>query len=233
MRNRQPNGMRTFSGFTSGKVRSVGLPEPVFTELIPEIDDLWELKVTLHVLWRLGRQQGKVRYVQHNDLLADQILLAGLAERPREALEAGLARAVERGTLLLVQDDAAGSEQRLYFANTPLGRAAVAAIEGGEWPQELEPADRPNVFTLYEQNIGMLTPLIADELREAEQTYPAAWIEEAFREAVALNKRSWRYARAILERWRTEGRGEEAGRRSAEESRRRYIQGEYGDYIDH
>ncbi len=68
--------------------------------------------------------------------------------------------------------------------------------------------DRPNIFILYEQNIGLLTPPIADELRQAEQTYPAGWIEEAFREAVSLNKRSWRYIRAILERWRTQGRGE-------------------------
>jgi len=58
--------------------------------------------------------------------------------------------------------------------------------------------DRPNIFILYEQNIGLLTPPIADELRQAEQTYPAGWIEEAFREAVSLNKRSWRYIRAIL-----------------------------------
>jgi hypothetical protein len=26
-----------------------------------------------------------------------------------------------------------------------------------------------DIFTLYEQNIGMLTPLIADELKEARQ----------------------------------------------------------------
>ena len=119
-----------------------------------------------------------------------------------------------------------------YSANT-LGRAAVEAISRGEWPDDLEPAARPNVFALYEQNIGMLTPLIADELREAEQTYPVEWIEEAFREAVSLNKRSWKYIRAILERWRTEGRGDEAGQRPSEVERRRYIEGKYGEYIEH
>ena len=59
---------------------------------------------------------------------------------------------------------------------------------------------------LYEQNIGMLTPMIADELRDAERHYPAEWIADAFREAVELNKRSWRYVVRILERWRVEGR---------------------------
>ena len=67
--------------------------------------------------------------------------------------------------------------------------------------------ERPTIFVLYEQNIGLLTPMIADELRDAEQHFPAEWIADAFREAVLHNKRSWKYVLAILERWRTEGRG--------------------------
>ena len=225
--------MKTFSGFPPGKVRSVTIPEPAFTELIPLIDDLAELKLTLHALWRLGRQRGTVRYLRRADLAADPVLLSGLGDAPAEALSGALERAVERGTLLRVEAATGETTEELYFANTPKGRAAVEAIARGEWPDEVESAGRPNVFTLYEQNIGPLTPLIADELREAEQTYPAAWIEEAFREAVALNKRSWRYIRAILERWRTEGRGDETGRRPREADRRRYIEGEYGEYIEH
>ncbi len=67
--------------------------------------------------------------------------------------------------------------------------------------------ERPTIFVLYEQNIGMLTPMIADELRDAERHFPTEWIADAFREAVAANKRSWRYVLRILERWRVEGRG--------------------------
>ena len=229
----RPSSVITFSGFPPGKVRSASIPEPVFTELIPLIDDLAELKLTLHVLWRLGQQQGKVRYLRRADLAADQVLLAGLGDAPAQALGEALERAVERGTLLRVETTTGEMAEPLYFANTPIGRAAVEAIARGEWPDELESAERPNIFTLYEENIGLLTPLIADELREAEQTYPAAWIEDAFREAVSLNKRSWKYIRAILERWRTEGRGDETGRRPAEADRRRYIEGEYGEYIEH
>jgi DNA replication protein len=225
--------MKTFSGFPSGKVRSVSVPEPVFSELIPLIDDLTELKLTLHVLWRLGRQRGKVRYLRRADLASDRVLLSGLGDAPAEALSAALERAVERGTLLRVETTIGEAAEEVYFANTPKGRAAVEAIARGEWPDELESAGRPNIFTLYEQNIGLLTPLIADELREAEQTYPADWIEEAFREAVSLNKRSWKYIRAILERWRTEGRGDETGRRPDKVDRRRYIEGKYGEYIEH
>ncbi len=214
--------MKTFSGFPPGKVRSASIPEPVFTELIPIVDDLAELKLTLHVLWRLGQQRAKVRYLRRADLAADQVLLSGLGDAPAEMLSAALERAVERGTLLLAQATIGETSEELCFANTARGRAAVEALARGEWPDELESAARPNVFTLYEQNIGLLTPLIADELREAEQAYPADWIEEAFREAVSLNKRSWRYIRAILEHWRTEGRGEKTSRRTSEADRRRY-----------
>ncbi len=223
--------MKTFSGFPAGQVGNVSIPEPVFTELVPLIDDLAELKLTLHVIWRLGQQRGKVRYLRRADLFADRVLLGGLGAAPEEALTRALDRAIERGTLLRVETAIAGTEETVYFANTPKGRAAVKVIAPGGWPDEMESATRPNIFALYEANIGLLTPLIADELREAEREYPAGWIEDAFREAVSLNKRSWRYIHAILERWRVEGREERGG--APEIERRRYVEGEYGGYIEH
>ena len=66
-------------------------------------------------------------------------------------------------------------------------------------------AQRPSIFSLYEQNIGLLTPLLAEQLVEAERRYPAGWIEAAFIEAVNHNKRSWSYVRRILETWEQEG----------------------------
>jgi len=227
------NQMKSFSGFPPGKVRTVGLPEVVFAELIPLIDDLDELKTTLHVLYRLARQQGRVRYVLHRDLLDDQVLLAGLSQPSGAALEAALGRAVERGIFLRAEAEVDGRREVVYFANTPRGRAALEALRRGEPLPEVTPSPRPNIFVLYEENIGPLTPLIAEELKEAEETYPADWIEDAFREAVALNKRSWKYIRAILERWRSEGRKDETARRGREGDRRRYVEGKYGEYIEH
>ena len=92
-----------------------------------------------------------------------------------------------------------------WISISSTANAAGAAIEGitkGEWrpwPDEEKPVslliDRPNIFVLYEQNIGALTPIIADELRDAEQTYPPQWIEEAIKIAVENNVRRWRYVR--------------------------------------
>jgi DnaD/phage-associated family protein len=75
----------------------------------------------------------------------------------------------------------------------------------GKNEQEEQPAEKPNIFRLYESNIGPLTPLLADELRDAEKEYPSPWVEYAFAEAVTNNKRNWRYISAILKRIKVEG----------------------------
>ena len=222
-----------FSGFQSGKVRIVSVPEPVFSELIPIIDDLNELKVTLHVLWRLGQQGGGVRCMHEADLSSDPVLRSSLGDARPEVLACALRRAVERGTLLEANAGAEGIHAPLYFANTPKGRASFEAFSRNGGHDEAGPAMRSNVYRLYEENIGLLTPLIADELRDAEQTFPTVWIEEALREAVLQNKRSWKYIRAILERWQSEGRGNEGRRRVDENDRRRYISGKFAEYLEY
>jgi len=136
---------------------------------------------------------------------------------------------------------AEGSSGAWYFANTAQGRRAVERLQRGEirlrddgGPVEV-PVDleRPNVFVLYERNIGMLTPFIADQLRDAEETYPAEWIEDAFRIAVEQNVRKWAYVRRILERWATEGRDDGTDREVSKEDPERYVKGPYADYVEH
>jgi DNA replication protein len=234
--------MKGFPGFPPGKTPMVTLPEPLFSEVLHLITDLNELKVTLHCYWRLSQGEGAARYVRRRDMLNDTALLAGLAadmqEEPSSALDAGLERAVARGTLLHVRAEREGEIDHWYFANTPKGRAAVGQIRRGEWPDEASAVSdiavtRPNIFVLYEQNVGMLQPLIADELREAEREYPAAWIEEAFRLAAEANVRRWSYVRAILERWATEGKGDVASQRDSERDFRRYIEDKYADHLEY
>lgn len=226
--------MKGFSGFPPGKTRTIPVPSLFFTELLPQIDHLGELKVTLYCFLRLSLKEGNIRYVRRAELLADSILLNGLALYKHEsaaALNEALERATARGSLLHIELESAGGQEDLYFMNTPKGRAAVEAMTRGEWrptPDEETPVevlvDRPNVFTLYEQNIGPLTPLIADELRDLEGDYPAEWIEDAIKESVANNARSLRYIGKILETWQTQGktdRGKDRG--NTEKNRRRYL----------
>jgi DnaD/phage-associated family protein len=236
--------MKGFSGFPAGKVHFTPLPNLFFSKLLPAIDDLAELKVTLHIFWLLHQKKGHLRYVSQRELEADGVLLGGLrgmGQEPEECLGQALERAVARGTLLRVTAQQGDERNDWYFMNTDAGRKAVEKIRRGEL--EIEAAmlpgevrlevERPNIFVLYEQNIGLLTPLIAEELRDAEKTYPADWIEEAFRIAVEHNARHWRYVCSILERWAAEGKDREKAGRGPEEDRRRYIEGKYAEYIEH
>jgi DNA replication protein len=225
--------MPAFSGFPAGKNPSVPLPEQFFTTLLPEIEDFAELKVTLHLFWLLAQKRGTPRCASERELAADPILRRSLRRRgdprpPEERVRAGLELAVARGTLLCVRLRLDDELVSWYFFNTEPSRRAVAQLQEGELPAErllkqegptgedgaalaadaiAVVLDRPNIFTLYEQNIDLLTPLMAEELKDAADHYPEDWIVDAFREAVQQNKRNWRYIRAILRRWETEGKG--------------------------
>ncbi len=212
--------MKLFSGFPDGKLAVTPLPNLFFSELLPAIDDLAELKVTLHIFWQMAHS--KTAFVRASDLRADRTLMQSLKQvdpSPDQALERGLALATERGTLL--------NRDELYFLNTAKGRRAfeeMQAAEPSKLHRESAPVEeRPNIFVLYENNIGLLTPIIAEELREAEQLYSAEWVADAIRIAVEQNKRRWAYARKILERWKTEGR--------ATPSRKKTWYDDYGKFV--
>jgi DnaD/phage-associated family protein len=204
---------------------------------LPKIDDLAELKTTLHIFWTLYQRRGYPKFVTYGELLGDKALMKGIGDG--EALCQGLERAASRGTLLHLILDREGKKEDLYFLNTEADREAVAKIERGEislgaLPHRepyLETQEPPNIFALYEENIGMLTPMIAEELKEAEKLYPASWIESAFKEAVTRNKRSWRYISRILERWASEGKEYGEPGRESKEDTDKYFKGRYGHLV--
>lgn len=234
--------MRGFRGFSEGKARLTPIPDQFFEELLPAIDDLAELKVTLHIMWRAAARSDRYRYVRRVELEADQRLLGGLPHpgmTPSEALQQALEMGVARGTLLRVSDSNGTPDQEYYFLNSARGREAIQAIEAGEWVPgaaasgETLESERPNIYRLYEQNIGMLTPLIAETLQEAGARYPLEWIQDAMRIAVANNARSWRYIEAILDEWEAKGRNEREDRRDPETARRKYTGGKFSEFIEH
>lgn len=235
--------MPDFSGFPEGQLSITGVPDLFFQELLPQIDHLGELKLTLYAFWRLNKMEGVFRYLTKDYFLKDRAFLEGLGTTPEqaeEALEDALLRCVRRGTFLRAEVDSGSGKVELFFVNSPKGRAAVQAISRGEWRPSDEPISPveifsapPNIYRLYEEHIGPLTPMIAESLREAEDTYPPIWIEDAFRIAVENNVRRWSYIEAILKRWQDGGRDEQKDRRDSEKDRRRYIEGEFSDLIEH
>ena len=230
-----------FKGFPAGELKFTSIPDLFFSRLVPQIDSLVELKVTLHFLWVHYRQVKQA--IAKNELLADETLAQSLAlidEDIEHALAQGLNRAVERGTLLHVQIENEDGLHDLYFLNSERGRQAYAKIKEGEIgvvaTSGLEiapPAKRPNIFELYEDNIGLISPILADELKDAENIYPPEWIEDAFKIAVENNVRKWSYIRAVLERMATSGREDMAGEKQDRAGKTWYTDEELKELIQH
>ncbi len=215
-----------FAGFPAS-AQATAIPSLFFSEVLPQIEDEIELRVTLYVFYALGRRKGYPLFLTERELRSEAPLLATLGDgseaEPLSKLASGLDLATKRGTILRLDLVAEGQPEVLYTTNNPANRRAFDQVREGSLalgralPPESGAASsrRDNVFQLYEQNIGPITPLVAEELREAEHLYPYEWLEEALREAALLNKRSWRYASRILQRWATEGRTNEKTERDS------------------
>jgi len=230
-----------FRGFPP-RLSFTPLPNLFFAELLPRIDSLVELKVILHIFWRLYQKRGNLKFVTLRELRADKVLMGGIGDGgdPAAQLRSALESALNQGVLLRLVLETDGETDEVYFVNNEAGRKSIAKVESGEislgalpHPQPYVSEEKPNVFVLYEQNIGLLTPMVAEELQEAERLYPDEWIEDAFREAVSLNKRNWRYIARILERWSSEGRdsGESRGYPKKKRDPDRYVRGKYGHLV--
>ena len=213
-----------FKGFTDSETFTQ-LPDSFF-QLLKEINDADELKVTLHLLWRVEHMDSPFRALSEDDF---DVKALGLSA---EEITRGLVKAVKRGSLLRAEKG-----KSVYFLlNSPRGRAGAQAIESGKWnPQDIHsasPMERPNIFKLYEENLGPLTPLIADMLKEAEELYREEWLEEAFTIAVKNNKRNWKYIEAILKRWKEEGKNGKKDQQNSEKGSERYTDSQFSEFIN-
>ena len=232
------------------KTDFIPLPKSFFTQVVPKIQDITELKVALYVSYLIQRKQGhsfasghsepfapchsegakrpknlaqgKLReeshsaqgrpyFVTYKELLSHE-LIAAMDEK---ALRRALSSAVDHGALLHSTLNVDEEGEDIYFLKADSSQLSAV-----------------NIFALYEQNIGVITPMIAEELKEAERLYPPQWIDEAFREAVTMNKRSWKYIARILERWASEGKDSGEYRRSIKKGGPdKYIKGKYGHLV--
>ena len=214
-----------FNGFNADDPSLVRLPEIFFTQLLEQINDLNQLRLLLYLFWHTEQQHNTVHYWRWDDLHADPALLQMLDDE--HDLRLALQGLVDLHVVL--KGEIEWMAETYYFLNSPQGRAAVQAIENGEWQavgqdhQPIHLPDKlPNIFQLYEENIGVITPLMAEILKEDESTYPAEWIREAIQIAVNRNVRTWKYVQGILKRWHQEGRENEQNRRDDPQDPEKY-----------
>ncbi len=235
--------MKRFDGFPS-KMLFTAVPEPFFSHLLPVINDIAELKIILTVIHRLYHQKRIPKFITYNELLYDATLMKGLISETASTdrtLNTGLAKAVTQGIFLTMTVKQDNLEDNLYVLNTDSNRKMLDQVKSGEIllpglkaysASMMEPEEVTDIYRLYESNIGLLTPMIADELGIALKTYPESWLVDAIKEAARHNRRKWSYISAILERWGSEGKTDGTYRRDIKKADPdKYIKGKYGHMV--
>ena len=235
--------MSDFNGFPS-RMEFIPVPNIFLSNLLPEITDVVELKLTLHLFRLLYFKKGSPQFITFNELASDAGLMGSIKENdssPEETLRRALELVVKRNTILHIIAKN-GNREDIYLLNTETNREAAGKISDGQIrlpgleikrvvPEVLTEKE-PNIFARYEENIGLLTPMIAEELRDAQKTYPESWIKDAIKEAVNAGKRNWRYISAILERWETEGKSDGTHLRDFKKTDPdKFIKGKYGHAV--
>ena len=168
------------------------------------------------MFWALQQKKGSPRFATFRELLGDKTLAPSLGEditERVEALEQGLRGAVDKGILITTEVEAEGLRHQLYMLNTESDRRALGGIKRGQLARENVPVVitdsesqvQPNAFEVYENNIGPLTPIIAEELKQALDLYPEDWIVEAIHDAAKSSVRNWVYIEKILKNRKEEG----------------------------
>lgn len=224
--------MKTFAGFPK-LMDFTPIPTIFFSTIMPEIEDVLELKVLLATVAILYHRKGYPKYIGLSELEADPLLVANLKNKGRDYLKGCVDRAVQNNILIEVL---AKDGEPVYLLNTEANRHVIDKIGEIRTPDFIlknptaEAGLEDDIFTLYEENIGLLTPIVCDELAAAEKIYPRAWIKEAIAEAVSLNKRNWRYISRILENWATQGK-DGTTKRDPKEDRDKYTRGKYGHTV--
>ena len=105
--------------------------------------------------------------------LADDPVLGLRGDEP--AAERALESLAELGVLLRASTGDGGAG---YCMDTPANRRVVSATgaradgalagRDAEAPLDGDVGDRPNVFRIYEENVGVITPMAAERLKDME-----------------------------------------------------------------
>ncbi|MBP1913074.1 DnaD/phage-associated family protein [Lederbergia galactosidilyticus] len=70
-----------------------------------------------------------------------------------------------------------------------------------EW-KRIDHGGGENVVDFYQQNFGMLSPYMAEELIDAIENFGERLVIKAMKISLASGNRSWRYTYGILKKWR-------------------------------
>ncbi|MSQ08220.1 MAG: DnaD domain protein [Dehalococcoidia bacterium] len=196
-------------GFPAG-VRFTPVPNPLLADLLEEIEDVGELKLTLRVVWALNRQRGFPKFVTASDMSSDQTvarMLGATGQELERVVNAKLEASAKRGTFLRAggAQDHAGAR---FYLNTEENRRELTRSGDLSGPSVVEQPPETwqgseamasgGAFTEYEENIGPLTPVVIGRMADVLIDHSEEDVIGAIRAAVTANARNWNYISAVL-----------------------------------
>lgn len=188
------------------------MPSPVLASLLEEIHDIDELKIILRTIWKLhSKKAGTWRSITQSELCADRTVAAMLQTEGIELekrVSKALSAATSKGVFLVWKR----SKDDEYLLNTEPNRRLVMRSSSPPKRQEpYAPETRQNLgpppaeglaIRAYEENIGEITPMVAESIRDSLAFHTEQEIASAIRTAVEANARNWSYVAAVLKRMR-------------------------------
>ncbi len=164
--------------------------------------DKAELKVVLYIIRETFGYHRETCEVSIRELATGAGLTARNAYNGAEkAIARGLVEKTVSTTRKTTWRAVVGEDTALY----PLRQRTVSLRKSKPLVKEIKEIEikkndddvLATISKAYSSEIGMITPMIADELREASTEYPVKWTLDAIHESAINNKRGWKYILAM------------------------------------
>ncbi len=213
------------------------VPNAVLGRFLTNVAEPDVVKLILRAVWLLERQRGYPKYITREDLRNDRVLSQVLTGGTR--FERALQDALSLNVLIEVVID---RRTCLMLNTTSAARAAVSTIASQDgldhddngWDTPATSGLPPDAFRAYEENIGILTPMIRENILTALEDFTDDDITHAVRIAVENESRSWSFVAGVLRRWSKEGipNDRRDGKSTGESERGRVPETELRKYLD-
>ena len=191
------------------------IPNAVLGRVLTTIEDADEIKLVLRALWLLEHQRGYPRYITHDDLRRDRVLSVAIPDQAdfnrilKSAIERGIfiQASINNNICLMFNTESA---RRASIPMPPMPTANHTIDDNlnkndNSWDTPAASTGTADAFRAYEENIGILSPMIRQSILAALEDFTDEDITHAVRIAVENESRSWSYVSGILRRWTNEG----------------------------
>ena len=215
------------------------VPNTVLGRVLSSIDDADEIKLILRAVWLLEHQRGYPRYITIDDLRRDRVLSVAIADRSdfdrilKSAIKHGVFVEVSiNNNACLMFNTASAQRASVDYSATPEVSNNDSDVNGWETPAAS--TRHADAFQAYEENIGILSPMIRQNILSALEDFTDEDITHAIRIAVENESRSWAFVAGVLRRWTRDGIPHERadGTAGGGADRERISQAELRRYLD-